>query len=773
MTPLYLRPTAATRARMVLLAALLFPLTSAAQPTESDANEQAVVRLDAFDVTATPDRGYAASNAISAFRINTPIQELPLNISVVTDQFIQDIGATSLDEALVFTPAATDRGVDTDFFGIDGSLAIRGISASRPKRNGFNRPLFTDTTNVQRIEIVKGPVSALFGSAEPGGIVNYVTKKPSTRAGLKVQQSVGSWDYFRTTLEANAPLVGDTLLFRVDASYLDREGYRDFDREDRTFIAPALQWSPGRDTRVLVDYEYLKRDFNPVARNIVWNPEAFARWEARTDAGKFSNATLFSVPTTPGGVRAWTDIAFHIPLTVNSAGPGSYREHEIGIGTIEVQHVFNDVFSLRATTAFSEQDTETLFATSNRTRVTGDGVSRSTKLSRSTGDNWFSQIDALATFRTGGVDHRLVAGAEFIRDRGESQTFQTTVSGRLYFLDETPLPTAGNPVVRDYTLGDPTRNIGSNSTLNEVTSFYGSYQLSAFENRTRLLAGLRYDESSAFNRLTNQDARPDVSQTSAQIGINHSLTPWLAAYANYAESFLPQFGTMRQLNPDGLGVTIVPRPVQRGEGWEVGLKAKTEDGRLSGTATLFHVARTDVVQGFNVFPDGPSDPSSQFGADRLVEGEESDGFEIDLIYSPIDNLQLKLGYAHIDSQVIDPADNFDNFNPDFDARIPGVPRNQVSLFGKYDFVQGRGRGLSFGGGVVWMDKRRGGGLREDFLVLDAYARVDVFASYRGRLGDNAWTVAVNVENLFDELYFTPGPYVGDPFNARVTFGLEF
>jgi outer membrane receptor protein involved in Fe transport len=172
-----------------LFAATLPPLV--AQQTAPEPAGETVV-LSPFTVSTEQDRGYVAANSVSATRINTPIKELPFAINAFTEQFITDIGASDLFDIVQYAPGVTGAG--RDFTSGNTRYNIRGFDTSSPQRNGFQGARYVDSVNIQRVEIVKGPAWLLYGTIEPGSVVNYITKRPHGKRAFSFNQQVGTDD---------------------------------------------------------------------------------------------------------------------------------------------------------------------------------------------------------------------------------------------------------------------------------------------------------------------------------------------------------------------------------------------------------------------------------------------------------------------------------------------------------------------------------------------------------------------------------------------------
>ena len=237
------------------------------EPAESagDANGKAgadgTVHLSPFQVSGRGDKGYLAANSVSASRIDTPIKDLPFAISAFTTQFIRDIGAEKLLDIVSYSPGVKSAVINVQIG--DATFSIRGF-AQAPQRNGFyNSPLannFVDPQVVERVEVVKGPASLLYGQVSPGGTVNYITKSPKPKAFAQLSGEVGSYHFSRATLDVNQPLVGQTLLFRLNGSLEHGSQYYMRADSDTRMIAPVLTWNISPSFAMHLDYQWFRRN---------------------------------------------------------------------------------------------------------------------------------------------------------------------------------------------------------------------------------------------------------------------------------------------------------------------------------------------------------------------------------------------------------------------------------------------------------------------------------------------------------------------------------
>ncbi|HLP25616.1 MAG TPA: TonB-dependent receptor plug domain-containing protein, partial [Acidobacteriota bacterium] len=264
----------------------LWPLTSKAQtsatttaetqtPATADAAKDDTVMLSPFKVTTTQDKGYRATNTISGTRLDTPIKDLPMPIEVITESFLKDTGSTDLRQSLryssgIILQSQNDQGSNA-FYGAGGvhnpegvtanktqsSYKIRGYISDIVLRDGYRRQSATDSINIGRIEVIRGPAALLYGIGNFGGIVNYLPKSPNLKKQeTHVTATYGSYDFMRSTLDTTGPLGADGKMgYRLTAAWQDTGNHTELYNEDHWFVAPSFNWKPFAKTDVVVDFE--------------------------------------------------------------------------------------------------------------------------------------------------------------------------------------------------------------------------------------------------------------------------------------------------------------------------------------------------------------------------------------------------------------------------------------------------------------------------------------------------------------------------------------
>ncbi|MGH8612697.1 MAG: TonB-dependent siderophore receptor [Gammaproteobacteria bacterium] len=219
--------------------------------------------LPEMTVTASPgETGYSAYSATTATKTDTPIMETPVSIQVVPQQVLRDQQAIRLSDALKNVSGVQARFAFTqrEFFTIRGfgNFGTGGLLY----RDGFRVSESTySLANAERVEVLKGPASVLFGRIEPGGLINIVTKRPLASPYYALEQQFGSFNTYRTTLDATGPITQDgTLAYRLNFEYLDQNSFRDFVAIDRIFVAPSLTWRLSERTQIDLDFIYQDED---------------------------------------------------------------------------------------------------------------------------------------------------------------------------------------------------------------------------------------------------------------------------------------------------------------------------------------------------------------------------------------------------------------------------------------------------------------------------------------------------------------------------------
>lgn len=634
---------------------------------------------------------YNRPNATTATKTDTPIMETPVSIQVVPRGVLADKQSMTLPEA-VNGHVSGVLGRTGDGYLYDNFI-IRGLAGSGfgdAYRNGlFNRQDVYDIANIEQIDILKGPAAVLYGRIEPGGLVNYVTKKPLYTPYYSVQQQFGSYDQYRTLVDATGPIDDDkTLLYRLNGSYTNNESFRDFIGNERFFIAPAITWRPNEkfETNLQLEYKHdrLNSDFGIPAVGGRPSPIPITR----SLADGFNRETIES-----------TLVGFDWTYRFNDDWKVTQR------------YLFKD-WTISGPTLFNYGGLQTDNRTLNRTASKGvqDVMTHS------------GNLDLNGKFELFGTKHNLLIGVDGFLATTEAHDAQT----------EAPSIDIFNPVYGQVDFGALTEE---NAFFYRKESWFGAYvqdQITLFD-KLHILLGGRYDNVTTGGNFTTasldaakagRSAKKDDA-FSPRAGILYKVQDWLSVYGSYTESFSGNNG----FSSAG-GTKFDP---QEGKQYEIGIKTETPDKRFSSTLAFFHLTKT------NLLTDDPNQADPNF---QILAGKNrSKGIELDLAGQVTDNLNLLATYAFTQS----------SYTQDFSGlkgnRLENVPRHQGSLWGTWQFNNGFKAGL----GVVAVGKRPGDA--NNTFVLPGYVRMDAMAAYTHRIGQHRLTAQVNINNLLDKVYF--------------------
>jgi len=301
-----------------LLLACSLPLSSHAQTNPapaaaSAAVDDSVVVLTPFEVNSTRDVGYLAQNTLAGSRLNTELKDTAAAISVLTPEFLKDLGATNMKDIILFqNNAVPDFGdADSNFNGnpmignSEWQLRIRGLDATYG-RNYFPWRVSTDFYNVDRIDQSRGPNAILFGFGAAGGIVNTTTKQAQVNANAnEVSFSVGSWERYRGSIDTNQVLIADKLALRLNAMAENGHTWREFEFDRARRADLAAKWKIDDHSSLRTEVEVGKVTDN-VARPWLAIDECFVWRDAgRPTSGRYVWGANETAPT--GASFLWDD----------------------------------------------------------------------------------------------------------------------------------------------------------------------------------------------------------------------------------------------------------------------------------------------------------------------------------------------------------------------------------------------------------------------------------------------------------------------------------
>jgi iron complex outermembrane receptor protein len=659
-----------------------------------------------------PVQGYVAKRSATATKTDTPLIETPQSISVITADRVEAIGASTLREAMGYTPGIniSPWGTDSRY---DNWIHLRGFDAYKPGFNLDGLPLRnadtwgvyqTDNYGAERIEVLRGPASVLYGQGSPGGTVNVVSKRPQAEAQREIRLQVSDPQRVQLMSDFTGPAVDDaSVLYRVTTLVRDGKTFDGLVPDERVYIAPAVTLNLSPDTTFTVLSHLLS--FN-----------------TSTHGGAPMEGTLLPNPNGP------------ISPDVYPGEPGSDRfDHQQWMAGYQLEHRFSGDMTLRHAARYGE-------VTLDYQQVSWSGTfSEDLDGMRLADRNVFASRENNTTFVTdthlqvaigqGQVRHTLLAGLDHQRSRFDVLAFW----GGAPALD-LYAPVYGADIVLP---GAPFMN---SDIVMEQTGLYLQDQMRIGE-RLSVTLGARYDNATTNASDRSSGASLDVkdNEVTSRAGLVYQLEGGWAPYLGYSESFSPS----TSLN----SATGKPFEPETGRQYEAGLRWQPDDVPASVSVAVFDLVRRNYVTN-----------DVNFVAFQTGEVQVR-GLEVEAALQPRSGMNVVAAYTltprAIVTESINPAEVGKQLNP--------VPRHAAAVWADYRFAQGFKAGL----GLRYSGSHRGTGESAP-VPLPSYTVVDALLARD--IGD--WNVALNVRNLADKVYLTncsgTSCYFGDDRRATVT-----
>ncbi len=703
---------------MILLSYSSIQAQNEAAEDQDDGEE--LVSLTPFVLTEEDDSSYAAGNIISGTRNQTRLKYFPQNIAVITNALLEDTAAFNTEQAVLYVSNVSNENND------EGQLDIRGWRAPHYRNGvefftGGEVAISVDTVFIDRIEVVKGPSTLLYGAAQPGGIVNLITKKPLAENKNSIAFVAGSDKFFRFEYDSTGPIFenkekGSSLLYRMVGLYSDKGSFREFEEESKFIVAPSLTWNIDDKTSISMEL-------------------FFSRLDEITGRNNRPFENDFSAPL-PG-----------VPLSFNPNNPENFKNSEEINVTINFVRKFNDWLSLRSTYFYQEAFKHELNVAG--VRETSPGVIPAFWIDWINDSQRYSvETNLLGQFQNVGPGNfELLIGHQFrkiVRNK-LYQNWSGATDFHIFDLEQQAIDRQRPPedtftVRRD----DDIREEGSNSFY-----FTGNYNVLFNNDRQwRIFGGGRWTELAArtvksLSGVSESDAQ---TQFTAQIGSSFTFNKDITGFFTYSESIIPN---VQSATP------------QSGSGFETGIKFDLLDRKLSGSISYFNAEKSNIERRDFFNPEFTS----------LAGKEESKGIEAELYINPTKNWTMILSGGYLDSEIVeDPQLPLNEGAP-----LP-APNGTFTMWNKYTVREGSLAGLYAGFGYLWRGEKRStiGEAISGGLIIPDYSRYDVTVGYRGKLfGDKVYTISAFLENLADTFYLDHGTRAGAPRNLRVSFKIEY
>ena len=643
------RPSALPRAirtalfGLPLMAALALPAQAA--DTTTDAQQKTAKTLEGVQVTAP-----IAKDSDSVTKTDTPIIEIPQSVSVITDEQMSLRGIQGIEEAVWYTAGAQGGGYGpdsrSDWLLVRGFTPARymdGLALADGSGTGITR---IEPYGLERLEVLKGPSSVVYGAMPPGGMVNMVSKRPTEQPLHEVGVEVGSFDLRQGTFDFGGPLNDSgTLLYRLTGLARNSDTMVDHIKDDRYYLAPALTWKPSNSTSLTVLSHFQKANtasgggFLPASGTLLPNPN-----------GKIPRDRFTGEP-----------------------GQNDYDKTIASIG-YEFHHDFASGLAFNQNLRYGKADVDNNGGNVGAFGLLGDGRTLLRYLFPNENHTKTFGVDnnLQYTFDSGSVQHIVLAGVDYRRANDDyASAFDFNVAG-LDVFD----PVYGSPVtVPAYT-----------SHTVQTQSQLGVYLQDQIKlGRWGITLGGRQDhvKTDTDNLLGGSTAQQTDDAFSGRVGVNYLFDNGLAPYVSWSHSFQPTVGT------DFAGKAFEPTT---GDQYEAGLKYQPAGGNGLLTLSAYQITQQNSLT---------IDPNHTLY--QVQQGETRlRGIELEGRWNIGTNLSVYGDYTYSDSKVTRTNDL-----PSLDKQIALLPKQQASLGADYTIVGGTLAGLGFGGGVRYIGDHYG------------------------------------------------------------------
>ena len=729
------------------------------------------LELQTVEITGRLKKDYNSDYSFSATKIAILNKDLPQSIGTVTKELIADRQAFQLADAVKISSGVIPSSYNNQY-------AIRGISQNeegqiingmRTRQYYFLQPL---TTNIERVEVLKGPASATFASVDPGGSINLVTKKPLSQDRKEVSMSVGSFSTFRGTLDFTGPINEEkTLLYRVNGAYQEARSYRDLAGNKSMLISPSFSYLPNKKTAINAEL-------------------IFSNMNGVLDRGQ----PIF-------GAQAGVTELNSTPISLNLGATNDFFKSKELILMGNFTHQFTPNISF--TTSYMKQSwTENL--QEHRT-TNAFAVDIENKPVTSLAAMQFIQrqqywnVDNLSSYfnfklNTGKIKHQILLGYDLnywektkgggqnaargflLKDGGVAGSF-VLANAANYQTITTAGRTLPRPNVNHFDLSNPSytiRNV-NDYTLNVRTALPAALttnnalyvQEYLTWSKLTLLLGLRQEW---YKDITNFETSNEFSFKNTKllprIGATFAVSKQINVYGTYLQGFQPQSNTVTLMPSTGAFFGVPKSAAQfqplESDLKELGIKADLFKQKITLTAAVYEINQRNILMNAN----DPAQPDLlvQRGADR------SRGFELDLAGYINEHWQINASYSYIDAEIVNDAKA-----ELIGQRKENTPTNSANLWTRFNFglnspLKDIGIGLGVqhqGSRIPWFTRA---------FEVPAFTIFDA-ALYYTPAKSNV-QIALNANNLFNETYWIGAQnylrlFPGAPRNVILTATYRF
>nr|WP_314290001.1 TonB-dependent receptor [uncultured Capnocytophaga sp.] len=723
--------------------------------------------LQEVEVIGRKESSYKNTNSFIGTKTASALKEVPQSVGYVTKELILDQGATTVNEVVKNISGVTQYSSYNDF-------SIRGFRATGNRNSGnllngmrAQTSLWKQSSlaNIERVEVIKGPASALFGNAAPGGVINRVTKKPLLSYQNSISVGVGSWNTLKTYGDFTGPLnPKKTLLYRLNVGYEKTDSFRDLQGSESLIIAPSFSYIPNEKTHLNVDFVY-------------------QNFDGKLDRGQAfpANGNLYSTP-----------------ISMSMSAANDFLKEKTLNTTIALSHKFTENISFNAiylNSTYSEDLQEHTQANLYYKQI-GNGANafryaapnkvlmtvnlRKRFFSNNSFNNYLN-----FNFETGIVKHKLLIGYDYLlseqkygssgavaqgylsKDKTKVVNTYTTTANVLAGSVQTP--TTNVPVfdLENLATGNAYKDVSKYIYRQNVLNPYEEYSHGIYVQEqmdisiVKVLVGLRQEWfTELLNKGTNKEVKQETKAFIPRVGLVVEASENINLYSTWVKGFQPQ-GANIQSDPERYGG---PFDYVKSELYEIGLKTEWFSKRLSATLSVFKITQENSLE---------QSPKAGKTDWRVPVDEESNGFEMDISGRIYPHWSIVANYAYTDARIVKLKEE-GNIR-DLDVQRPSTPRHSANIWTKFIIPKGIFKDLGIGAGVTYVGERLGQvGRRATATTYPEYTLVNGVLYYKVK----DVQLQLNINNILNRTYWISGydnlrNFPGAPRNINATVTYRF
>ena len=653
----------------------------------------------------------------SVVKSGISIKDLPQSVQEIGSEVIAQQQAVRLSDVVknvngVYVSSA--RGGAQEFFygrGYD-------LSANNMFKNGFrfNSGSIPEVSSLEKVEVLKGSAALLFGNVSPGGILNMVTKMPSFKNGGEVAMQMGSYSFYKPSIDFYGPL-NQSIAYRFVGSYENSESFRDVVKKERYYINPSFLFKINSRTEMVLQGDFM---------NDNWTPDF--------GTGVIGKKIL-DLPRNTYLGATWSN--------------GNTKQATV---SNLFTHTFNSNWKFNFNSSF--QHFNRTSKGTERVQPAADGTwNRPLGQNKNVEKIVSNQASLQVNFNTGKVKHQFFTGLDFENAYTDAYTFvfspATYGTGNVFDFE-------------NFDQGGAIPDARNSKIVKTDTKRFGVYaqDLISITDKIKVLAGLRwswqeaqadtYDYPTTGGEVLTEGAKRKDQAFTPKAGLVYQPVTSISLFASYANSFTPNTGTT--VNGDALEASIIDQ-------FELGVKKEFLEGKLTSNVTLYQIVNSNLAQTAEFKANGTLNTDTSI---KVLSGETtSKGVEVDITAKPVEGLNIIAGYSYNDMRYTKTSGTNGSFI--VGDRVVRTPATTANLSFFYTLQGGKLKGVSFGALANYIGDRFGG-WNDNYVVsntgvvtftdreipINGYTTIDLSVGYTWK----KISVLCKLSNITNELNYT-------------------